>query len=154
MKRPKHIFNLPWGSDMALALAACGLTGDKGQAWEGDGAFVTFTSQPDAVQAFGAAASVRLFAADGLLEGAQFTFRDCTSRWSALRAAVVAEYGLDEFASADLYENWATGELVRLTHDRRDDTCLLTVAGPRFGVAYTRYLLRTGLAGLASGLGP
>lgn len=144
MGRPKHIFNIPWGGDADLALAACGLTGDDWRAWEGDGAFVTFTSQPDAVQAFGGDAGVRLVAAGGLLEGVQFTFRDCTSRWSALRAAVIAEYGLEESSSDDLYEQWGTGELVRLTNDRRDDTCHLTVAGPRFGVAYANYLLRTG----------
>lgn len=154
MNRPKHVLGIPWGSDAGHALAACGPIGDDWQAWEGGGAFVTCTSRPDAVQAFGSAASVRLVAADGLLEGAQLTFRDCASRWLALRAAVIAEYGLDGSVSADLYQHWATGELVRLINDRRDDTCRLTVAGPRFGAAYVRYLLRTGLARLGGALQP
>jgi hypothetical protein len=154
MGRPKHVLGIPWGRDAGHALAACGLTGDDWQAWESDGAFVTCTSPPDAVQAFGAAASVCLVAADGLVEGGQLSFRDCASRWSALRAAVIAEYGLDGSASANLYEHWATGELVRLTHDRRDDTCRLTIAGPRFGAAYARYLLRTGVAELSGALRP
>ena len=153
MNRPKHVLGIPWGSDAGHALAAFGLIGDW-QAWEGDDAFVTSTSRPDAVQAFGAAASMRLVAADGLLEGAQLNFRDCASRWTELRADVIAEYGLDGSVSSDLYEHWATGELVRLINDRRDDTCQLTVAGPRFGAAYARYLIRTGLARLGGALRP
>lgn len=152
MERPKHIFNIPWGSNVSLPLATFGLTESDWQAWEGNGSFVTLTSRPDVVKAFDTTASLRLVAADGLLEGVQFTFRNCASRWSALRTAVIAEYGLDGSLSDDLYEHWTTGELVRLIQDRRDDTCQLTVAGPSFGAAYARYLLRTGLKGLAGAL--
>ena len=154
MGRPKHVLGIPWGSDARQACTRFGLTDEEWEPWEGDGAFVTRIGRPNAVQLFGATAGVRVVAADGRFEGAQLTFDECAAHASELRAAVIAEYELEGTAEDDLYENWATGEVVRLTRNSGDDTCRLTVAGPRFGPAYARYVLQSGFASLVRGLKP
>lgn len=154
MNAPKQVLGIAWGSNADEVSASFGLTNAAWESWGGDGAFVTRTGPQGAAQLFGASAGLRLFAADGRFEGAQFSFSACAERWPALRAAVIAEFALEDSADDDLYVHWQTGEVVRLANDRNDDTCQLTVAGRRFGSAYARYVLRSGFAGLTRGLGP
>jgi hypothetical protein len=44
--------------------------------------------------------------------------------------------------------------VVHLAAERSDDTCTLTVVGPRFGKAFSKYLLSGGLREMSRGLGP
>lgn len=154
MKPPTHILNIAWGSEVKLALEAFGIVQKNWQTWEGDESLIVSSVQSNDVKAFGTSAVVRVFAVNELLEGVQFIFRNCKSQWMRVQDEVRAMYKLESTLGDDIYETWSTGELIRLIHDRHDDTCELVIAGPRFGPVYSRYLLVKGLTSLAGKLRP
>lgn len=154
MSKPKGALGLSWGEEAASAAARLGLSCEGWEAWEGGGGVESCADYGHDAEAFGARGRVRLFRHGAALEGVELTFRGCGGDWARLRDAVRSAFDLDTESETDVYATWASGEAVRLTRDERDDTCTLTVAGPRFGKAYAAYVLGGGLRGLASGLTP
>ena len=144
---PSGLLGLKWGDDAVAAAARLGIRCEPWDPWEGGSGFEACADRDRPVTAFGAPANARLVRLAGNLDGVQLLFGACAARRKRLRDAVVAAFDLDSH-SDDPYQTWDDGSLVRLAHDGRDDTCTLTVAGPRFGKAYQSWLLAQGLGSL------
>jgi len=101
---------------------------------------------------------VRLVRAGGKqLEGVQVTYRACAgddARKRQLREGLHRELHVKSPDVDVPYEIWSDDSLVHFAADPRDDTCTLTVAGPRFGKAFQSALLRGGLGNLGGAVGP
>lgn len=153
MGAPEGALGVEWGDTLEAAATRLGVVCEGTEAWEGGQGFESCQDFDHPVNAFGSQASVRLIGKDGRLEGVELSFRDC-SEWERLRDAVRAEFRLSTESETDAYQTWHGGEAVRLTHDARDHSCVLTVAGARFGPAFVNYILAGGFGQLGAGLRP
>src|SRR5262249_15795360 len=130
-----------------------GLSCQEWRVWEGKRGYETCFDIDHPVDAFGRKAYVRLFRSQNLLEGVSLRFMHCGVTRNELAEAVRRTFNL-EATDGTLYHVLNNGEVVHLSYDNSDDSCNLTVAGPRFGKAFADYLLETGLRDLAGGLAP
>jgi hypothetical protein len=149
--RPKGALGVSWGDAMDEAAARLGVACTRTEAWEGGEGFETCQDFDHPVAAFGSQAFVRLIGKDGKVEGIDLTFRDCTD-WGRLRDSVAAEFDISDEGGGEVYETWFRGEVVRLSRDEGEQSCMLTVTGARFGKAYASYTLARGIGELNSGL--
>lgn len=143
---PDGVLGLRWGEDADAAAARLGMGGGW-TPWEGGGGFEARIDPDVVMDAFGARAVPRLIRREGALAGAQLLFRSDPAALERARAAVAGEHGIDG-RDGVLSREWKDGSRVRLEGET------LTVAGPAFGDAFARELLRQGLGGLAAGLQP
>jgi hypothetical protein len=156
-KGPTGLLGLKWGDDAAEGARRIGLVCDHWDAWI-DPAFETSldVNHPRAV--LGAEGVVRLVRAGGnQLDGVQVIYRGCagdSARKQKLREGLRRELNVKSPDVDVPYEVWEDHSLVHLATDPRDDTCTLTVAGPRFGKAFADALMRGGLGNLGGAAGP
>ena len=156
-KGPTGLLGLKWGDDAAEGARRIGLVCDQWDAWI-DPAFETSLDVTHPRAVLGAEGVVRLVRADGKqLEGVQVVYRGCArdnARKQQLREGLRRELNVKSPDVDVPYEVWEDHPLVHLATDPRDDTCTLTVAGPRFGKAFADALLRGGLGNLGGATGP
>jgi hypothetical protein len=154
---PKGLLGLTWGDNAAEGGRKLGLTLDRWEPWI-DPAFETAIDLDHPRAVLGAEGLVRLVRAGGKpLEGVQVIYRGCASdaaRQRALRDGLRRELHVQSPDVDVPYQIWEDKSLVHLATDPRDDTCTLTVAGPRFGKAFEAVLLRGGLGSLGSAVAP
>ena len=144
---------IKWGDDANGAAASLGVSCDEWKSWEGGQDYKACFDINHPVEAFGRKAFVRLFRHQNRLEGLSLRFMHCGATRAELAAAVRQEFALAE-ANGLPYDVFADGAAVHLDYDSGDDTCTLTIAGPRFGKAFAAYQLEQGFKGLALGLRP
>lgn len=156
-KGPTGLLGLTWGDDAAEGARRLGLVCDRWDPWI-DPAFETSIDLDHPRAVLGAEGLVRLVRAGGKqLEGVQVIYRSCASddaRKRALRDGLRRELHVKSPDVEVPYEVWSDNSLVHFVADPRDDTCTLTVAGPRFGKAFKAALLRGGLGNLGAATGP
>ncbi|HEX2688730.1 MAG TPA: hypothetical protein VHN14_19040 [Kofleriaceae bacterium] len=156
-KRPTGLLGLTWGDDAAEGARRLGLVYDRWDPWI-DPAFETGIDLGHPRDVLGAQGLVRLVRADGKqLEGVQVIYRACAgddARKRQLREGLRRELHVKSPDVDVPYEVWDDDSLVHFITDPRDDTCTLTVAGPRFGNAFKAFLLRGGLGNLGAAVGP
>src|ERR1043165_155218 len=142
-----------WGDDATEAAARLGLSCAEWTAWEGGRGFEACFDIDHPVTVFGRKAYVRLFRSQNRLEGLSLRFMQCGATRDELTEAVRNEFKLEE-TEGTLYYVLDDDEVVHLDYDHSDDSCELTIAGPRFGKAFSDYLLEEGFKNLADGLRP
>jgi hypothetical protein len=146
-----------WGDDAAECARQVGLTCDRWDPWI-DPAFETSIDLDHPRTVLGAEGLVRLVRAGGRqLEGIQVTYRACArddARQRRLREGLRSELHVQSPDVAVPYETWADNSLVHFVADPHDDTCTLTVAGPRFGKAFAAVLLESGVGAVGAAVGP
>lgn len=156
-KSPTGLLGLKWGDDAAAGARQLGLAIARWEPWI-DPAFETGIDLDHPRTVLGAEGLVRLVRAAGSqLDGVQVIYRACArddARKRQLRQGLGRELHVKSPDVDVPYEIWADGSLVHLIADPSDDTCTLTVAGPRFGKAFEAALLRGGLGQLGGALGP
>jgi hypothetical protein len=156
-KGPTGLLGLKWGEDAAEAARRLGLTFTSWDAWI-DPAFQTGIDLDHPRAVLGAEGLVRLVRVGGKeLDGVQVIYRACAgddARKRLLREGLGRELHLKSPDVEVPYEVWSDKSLVHFLADTRDDTCTLTVAGPRFGKAFADVLLRGGLGNLGGAVGP
>lgn len=154
---PTGLLGLTWGDDAAASAQRLGLTFKTWDAWI-DPAFETGIDLDQPRAALGAEGLVRLVRVGGKeLEGIQVVYRACAgddARKRQLREGLRRELHLNSPDVEVPYEVWSDNSLVHFVADTRDDTCTLTVAGPRFGKAFQAALLRGGLGNLGGAVTP
>jgi hypothetical protein len=148
---PRGILGTKWGDDADQAARALGVRGDGWTPWEGGGGFEARVDYDRRVELFGREASLRLFRVGAELVGAEARFRECSAGKDALREAIRKEFHVS-VTSGDPYEVWLNNSLVHFSYNRGDDTCTLTLAGPKLGARFEAYQLARGLGELATGL--
>jgi hypothetical protein len=82
---------------------------------------------------------VRLVRVGKQLDGVQVVYRGCArdaARKQQLREGLRRELNVKSPDVDVPYQVWDDQSLVHLATDPRDDTCTLTVAGPRFGKVF------------------
>ena len=153
MNAPVGFLGVKWGDDANSAAARLGMSCDAWESWEGGRGYEACFDIDHPVEAFGRKAFVRLFRNQNRLEGLSLRFMHCGATRDELATAVRQEF---ELAEADElpYNVFADSAAVHLDYDSGDDSCTLTIAGPRFGQAFAAYLLEQGFKGLAHGLRP
>lgn len=147
------VLGLRWTEDAAGAARRLRLR----TAWSpwSDPEFETSQDAERPLEVLGERGVVRLVRAGRGLEGVQVSYTDCAaSRRARLVRALARDLGLESAQSDVPYEVWGDDSLVHFETDAQDGTCTLTVAGPRFGRAFQRSLLRSGLEGLSGALRP
>jgi hypothetical protein len=142
-----------WGDEATGAAARLRVRCDEWEAWEGGRGYEACFDTDHPVAAFGRKALIRLFRKQNQLEGLSLRFLHCGATRAELAAAVRQEFALAE-ADGLPYNIFADGAAVHLAYDGGDDTCTLTIAGPRFGQAFAADQLERGFKGLAHGLRP
>jgi hypothetical protein len=156
-KAPTGLLGLKWGDDATAGARQLGLTIARWEPWI-DPVFETGIDLDHPRAVLGAAGLVRLVRAGGKqLEGIQVIYRTCASddtRKRQLRDGLRRELHVKSPDVDVPYEIWGDNSLVHFVADPRDDTCTLTVAGPRFGKAFEAALLRGGLGNLGGAIGP
>ena len=93
----------------------------------------------------------------GRIEGIQVVYYRCTtaeSRKRRLHEALGRELRLKEPHVETPYEIFRDDSLVHFALDPHDDTCTLTIAGPRFGKVFKASQIRSGLRGLGGAMRP
>jgi hypothetical protein len=155
-KGPTGLLGLTWGEDAADGAKKIGLVCDHWDAWI-DPAFETSldTAHPRAV--LGTEGVVRLVRTGRQLDGVQVVYRGCArdaARKQQLREGLRRELNVKSPDVEVPYQVWDDQSLVHLATDPRDDTCTLTVAGPRFGKAFQEALMHGGLSNLGGATGP
>jgi hypothetical protein len=151
---PRGILGLVWGEDAIQAAVRLGLHCEHWEPWEGGQGFEACFDTERRVAIFGAEALGRLFRREGRLEGISLRFPGCGSHRDALREAVRREFKLKSDSPGEPYHVWWNHALVHLGYDSTDDTCTLTLAGPRLGKVFEGYLMAQGLGDLSRGLRP
>jgi hypothetical protein len=156
-KAPTGLLGLKWGDDATAAARQLGLTIARWEPWI-DPAFETALDLDHPRAVLGTEGLVRLVRAGGnQLDGVQVIYRAC-ARDDARKRQLREGLGRDlHVKSPDVdvpYEVWADGSLVHFVGDPRDDTCTLTVAGPRFGNAFKAALLAGALGNLGGAMVP
>lgn len=154
-KAPTGFLGLTWGEDASSAARRLGLSCAQWSPWV-DPAFETCIDLDHPRPVLGAEGLVRLVRTDGkLLEGVQVVYRACPNGdQRPLRAGLRTELHVKSPEAPVPYEIWSNHALVHFVADPADDTCTLTVAGPRFGKAFEAALLRGGLGDLGTALRP
>jgi hypothetical protein len=156
-KGPTGLLGLKWNDDATGGARQIGLACDHWDAWI-DPAFETSLDVAHPRAVLGAEGVVRLVRADGKqLEGVQVIYRGCardSARKQQLREGLRRELNVKSPDVDVPYEVWEDHSLVHLATDPSDDTCTLTVAGPRFGKAFADALMRGGLGNLGGATGP
>jgi hypothetical protein len=153
MSSPKGILGVEWGEDAVAAASRLGIScGDGWRPWEDHEGFEACQDLEHALSLFDYPVYVRLFRRNTVLEGVALRFEHCGARKEDLEQKMreAFQIGADE----NLHRVWSDGALVHLASDRSDDTCTLTVAGSRFGKAFSKHLLAGGLREMGRGLGP
>jgi hypothetical protein len=153
MGRPKGVLGVEWGDTLEEAAARLGVACADKSEWEGGQGFETCRDSEHTVAAFGSQAFVRLIGKGGKLEGVELSFRECGD-WGRMRDTVREEFGLSTESETDAYQTFWRGEAVRLIRTNAGEGCLLTVAGPRFGRAYSAFTLAQGFGALGGGTRP
>ena len=153
MQKPQGVLGVKWGEDAAAAARQLGVACDAWSRWEGGEPYEVCLSSGANLPAFGETANVQLVRRGTALVGARLLFRDCASRWAALRDTIRSEYDLEP-SDDEPYARWRSGEVVRLSRDARDGTCTLTLADSHFGEAYAAFLLKQGAAGVGASMRP
>lgn len=134
-----------WDEDISAVSARLRLSCKEWRRWREGRPFESCSGAPDAtVHAFGGTALMTLIRQGSSVEGVVLDFRDCSTEGPALAAAIRKELGTAADDGSDPYEIRADDSLF---HFRRS-TCTLTLAGPRFGPAFSAALLGEGLGGL------
>jgi hypothetical protein len=155
MSSPKGILDVEWGDDAAAVASRLGIgCGGGWQPWPsgGQAEFEACQDLEHAVSFLGRPAYVRLFRRGSVLEGVALRFERCGPERQALERKIRETFHID--GEEGLYHVWGDGAVVHLAADRSDDTCTLTVTGPRLGKAFSKHLLATGLREMGRGLGP
>jgi len=151
-KAPTGLLGLQWGDDAAEGARKLGLVLDHWYPWS-DPAFESSLDADHPRAVLGVEGLVLLVRAGKALEGVQVIYRGCAKndeQRKQLREGLRRELHLST-ADADVpYEIWEDKSLVHFDTDRRDGTCTLTVAGPRFGKVFAEQLLRGGLGNLGN----
>lgn len=153
MSGPKGFLGVTWGDDASAASTKLHLTCGNWQPWEGNGAYQACFDIDHPVEAFGLQAYARLFQSQGRVEGLSLRFMHCGVTRDVLTTAIRKEFNLTADPGS-LYSVFDDGSAVHFSHDSGDDTCQLTVAGPRFGKAFADYMLQQGFRNLGGGMGP
>jgi hypothetical protein len=153
MSSPKGFLGVKWGDDVRAAASHLGLSCETWEPWEGGSGYEACFDIDHPVDAFGRRAYVRFFRSRDGLEGLSLRFTQCGATRDDLAVAVRQAFSLKE-AGAAVYEIFHDGGAVRLDYDNGDDTCELTLAGPRFGKAFANYVLQEGFKNLSHGLRP
>lgn len=143
VKTSEGFLGIKWGDEATAAAKRLGLTCSAWEKWEGNRGYETCFDIDHPVDAFGRQAYARLFRAQNRAEGLSLRFMRCSSTRDALTAAIRQEFHL-EASPLPLYSTFPDGSVVHFGYDGGDDTCQLTVAGPRFGKSFAEYLLETG----------
>jgi hypothetical protein len=150
---PQGIMGIQWGAEATEAATRLGLSCQEWKVWEGKRGYETCFDIDHPADAFDRKAYVRLFRSQNRLEGVSLRFMHCGATRNELADAVRRTFNL-KATEGTLYHILSNGEVVHLGYDNSDDSCSLTVAGPRFGKAFADYLLETGFRDLADELGP
>jgi hypothetical protein len=134
-----------WDDEISAVSARLRLSCKEWHRWREGRPFESCSGAPDAtVHAFGGTALMTLIRQGSSLEGVVLDFHDCSTQSPALAAAIRKALGTGAGDGSDPYEIRADDSLF---HFRRS-TCTLTLAGPRFGPAFSAALLGEGLGGL------
>lgn len=156
-KSPTGLLGWKWGDDAAECARQAGLVCTRWDPWV-DPAFETSIDLDHPRAVLGVEGLVRLVRAGGKdLEGVQVTYRGCArddARKRQLREGLQRELHVRSPGVDVPYETWADNSLVHFVIDPRDDTCTLTVAGPRFGKVFAAALLGGGVGGLGAAVAP
>jgi hypothetical protein len=156
-KAPTGLLGFTWGDDAAEAGRAAGLALSRWDPWI-DPAFEAAIDLDTPRQVLGVEGLIRLVRIGAKqLDGVQVSYRACArddARRRTLRDGLRRELHVKSPDVEVPYEIWSDGSLVHLASDPADDTCTLTVAGPRFGKAFAAALLRGGAANLGGSIGP
>jgi hypothetical protein len=155
-KGPTGLLGLTWGEDAADGARRIGLVCDPWTAWI-DPAFETSLDAAHPRAVLGAEGVVTLVRAGKQLDGVQVIYRGCArdaARKQLLREGLRRELHVESTDVDVPYQVWEDHSLVHLETDTRDDTCTLTVAGPRFGKAFQDALMRGGLSKLGGAMRP
>jgi hypothetical protein len=155
-KGPTGLLGLTWGDDATDGAQRIGLVCDHWDAWI-DPAFETSLDLAHPRAVLGTEGVVRLVRAGKQLDGVQVVYRGCArdaARKQLLREGLRRELHMKSPDVDVPYQVWEDQSLVHLATDSRDDTCTLTVAGPRFGKAFQDALIHGGLTNLGGAVGP
>lgn len=154
MRAPSGILGVQWGDDAAQSAKHIGLDCQEWQAWEGGEGFEVCSNVGHPIELYGGQAYVRLVRHGTRLEGVDLSFPNRS--WKELRAAAAPDLhlGSGESESDAPYVCWSSGVLVHVASNGPGGGHSITVAGPRFGEAYKRYLLKQGMGGLGHSLQP
>lgn len=147
---PKGYLGLIWGEDAADAARRLGLQCAAWEAWEGGRGYEACFDIDHPHDVFGHKAYVRLFRSEDRIEGLTLRFSRCGAKKKELASKARRAFRL-RGPDGMPYTVFKKGEVVHLSHDPGDDTCELTIAGPRFGRAFADYLLEQGFKNLATG---
>lgn len=153
---PTGFLGLTWGEDAAAGARRIGLAVPRWDPWI-DAGFETGADLDHPRTVLGEEGLVRVVrvAAGGGLDGVQVIYRGCAAddaRKRRLRDGLRRELQLKSPDVDVPYEVWEDKSLVHFAADPRDDTCTLTVAGPRFGKVFAAVLLRDGLGGVGAAI--
>lgn len=156
-RAPKGFLGLEWGDDVAAGARQLGLAIGRWEPWI-DPAFEIGIDLDHPRAVLGVEGLVRFVRAGGSqLDGVQVVYRACATndaRKQQLREGLGRELHVKSPHVEVPYEIWGDNSLVHFAADPRDDTCTLTVAGPRFGKAFEAALLRGALGNLGGAMGP
>lgn len=154
---PSGLMGWKWGDDAAECARQAALTCERWYPWTNP-AFETSMDFDHPRTVLGATGLVNLVRSDGKqLEGVQVIYRGCTSdevHQRELRAALRQELHVSSPDVEVPYQVWEDDSLVHFETSKRDDTCTLTVAGPRFGKAFAAALLARGLSDVGAAMTP
>jgi hypothetical protein len=153
MNSPKGFLGLQWGDAPSDAERRLGLTCESWDPWEGGQGYEACFDTDHHVEVFGRQAYVRLFRNQNELQGLSLRFLRCGARRDLLVAAIRQEFSLEK-GEGDPYSIFSDGAAVHLGYDSGDDTCTLTIAGPKFGQVFAEYLLQRGFSELSNGIRP
>jgi hypothetical protein len=154
---PVGPFPLHWGEDAQEGAHRLGLTSIRWQPWS-DPAFEIGVDLDHTQTVFGIEGMVNLVRTSGKsLEGIQVIYQACAhdeARKRVIRDALRSNLQLEPSDADGPYKVWSDRSLVRFAADPVNDRCVLTIAGPRFGPAFSGALIREGFQNLRGAMGP
>lgn len=148
---PSGLLGVRWGEESAAAARKLRIQCPTWTEWQSQTGFEECEDLQHPVEAFGRRPIVRLYRAGNRIEGISLEFLGCSDS-ARLEETLIETYD-QERSSHPLYvAYWDDG----VVHFERaltaQDSCVLTVAGPRFGKQFQAYQLKLGFANLSAGL--
>jgi hypothetical protein len=152
MSRIGKLLGVAWGEEAGQVVARLGIACKGWYEWSGGQGFEVCNNLDSTLSVLGRDAQASLIRTESELHGLELAFVDCASEWAQLREAVRDKLDLVESDTKDLYQICLDGEVVHFMPS--GNGCTLVLASPRFGKAYSSYLLGKGFRDLAASMMP
>jgi hypothetical protein len=149
--RPSGFLGARWGEETTTVTKRLQLDCPTWDAWIGEHGVEDCWSMHRPVEVYGRQGYVGVYRMQQRLEGIQVQFIDCdAAALNALDASVRKQFGIrrDEYDKGLPFAQYSDDSVVRLEGQQVDHTCLLPVAGPRFGKLWVSTGIAEGLSGL------